>query len=110
MGVVMARFTMEDLERLAVGQGPDADTYRYQDGADTSQHLVWYQPTIQGRIMDVMQRGGALTRRQIAEALGLKKTPWLIDRIDRLAAEGYLTRIEARTPQGIIMWVYEVRK
>lgn len=106
----MARFTVEELERLAVGQGPDTDTYRYPDGIGTSQHVVWYQPTIYSRIMDAVGRGGALTRRQIANELGLKKTPWLVDRIDRLAAEGYLTRIEARTPQGIIMWVYEVRK
>lgn len=106
----MARFTMQQLEQLAVGQGPDADTYRNYDGIDTSQHLIWYQPTIYSRIMHVMEQGGALTRRQIADALGLKKTPWLVDRIDRLAAEGYLARIEARTPQGMIMWLYEVKR
>jgi hypothetical protein len=106
----MARFTMLDLERIAAGQGSDAETCQYPDSADTSQHVVWLQPTIYSRIMDAIERGGALTRLQVARALGLKKTPWLVDRIERLAAEGHIAKIEARTPQGVIMWVYEVRK
>lgn len=104
------RLTMEELERLAVGQGSDAGTYRHHEGIETSQHVVWVQPTISSRIMHVVQQGGALTRRQIADGLGLKKTPWLVQCIERLVSEGHLTRIEARTPQGIIMWIYEVRR
>lgn len=106
----MARFTMEDLQRLSIGQGPDAETYQNQDSIDTSQHLVWYQPTIYSRIMDVMDGGGQLTRRQIADKLGLKKTPWLVDRIDRLVTEGHLERFEARTPQGAPVYLYEVKR
>lgn len=106
----MVKFTMEDLERLAVGQGQGIDTSRYPEGSETSQNVVWMQPTISARIWDVVQQGGAMTRSQIAQALGLKKTPWLVQSIERLAAEGYLNRIEGRTPQGIVMWVYEVRK
>ena len=104
------RLTMEELERLAAGQGHSLRTSRDYDGPETSRDVLWYQPTIASRIMDVVQRGGAVTRRQIADGLGLKKTPWLVQCIERLAAEGYLTRIEARTPQGVIMWIYEVRR
>lgn len=104
------RITIEELERLAAGQGHDAETYQYHEGIETSQHVVWYQPTVASRIMDAVQRGGALNRRQIADALGVKKAPWLVEWIERLVTEGWLTRIEARTPQGAIMWIYEVRK
>lgn len=106
----MAQITIEELERLAVGQGPDAGTYQHHQGIETSHNLVWYQPTISARIMDAVQQGGAVTRRQIADGLGLKKTPWLVTCIERLVSEGWLTRIEARTPQGVIMWIYEVRR
>jgi hypothetical protein len=105
----MARITIEELERLAVGQGQDTGTYRHPEGIETSQHVVWYQPTVASRIMNAVQQGGALTRRQIAEAIGVKKAPWVVQRIEQLVTEGYLTRIEARTPQGVIMWIYEVR-
>jgi hypothetical protein len=105
----MARITIEELERLAIGQGQDTGTYRHPEGIETSQHVVWYQPTVASRIMNAVQQGGALTRRQIAEAIGVKKAPWVVQRIEQLVTEGYLTRIEARTPQGVIMWIYEVR-
>jgi hypothetical protein len=107
--MIMARMTIAQLERLA-GQGSGTDTYRDHEDIETSQHVVWMQPTIYSRIMDVMERGGALSRLQIAQALGLKKTPWLVDRIERLAADGYIAKLESRTPQGVVMWIYEVRK
>jgi hypothetical protein len=110
MGVTMARFTMQDLERLSVGQGTGIDTSRYPEGSDTSQHLVWMQPTIYARIWDAVQQGGAMTRLEIARALGVKKSPWLVQAIERLAADDYLVKIESRTPQGVVMWMYEVRK
>lgn len=107
----MARLTMEELERLAVGQGDDAGTYRHPEGIETSQHVIWYQPTISARVMDAVQQGGALmTRRQIANALGIKKTPWLVGVIEQLVSAGHLVKVEARTPQGVIMWLYEVRR
>jgi hypothetical protein len=104
------RLTMEELERLAAGQGPGSGTYQYHEGIETSQHLVWYQPTVRSRIMDAVQQGGALTRRQIADAIGVKKAPWVVEWIERLVAEGWLTRIESRTPQGMIVWIYEVKR
>jgi hypothetical protein len=90
-------------------QGRDTDTYQNPEGIGTSQHLVWMQPNIYARIQDVCDRAGQpLTRLQIARALGLSKTPWLVAAIDRLANEGYLIRIEGRTPQGYLVWLYEV--
>lgn len=107
----MARYTLEQLERLSVGQGDSINTSQYQDGAETSRHLIWMQPTVYARIMDaVIQADRAVTRLEIARAMGLKKTPWLVQAIERLVTDGWLTRIESRTPQGVIMWLYEVNR
>jgi hypothetical protein len=102
--VRLTRQQLEEMER----QGRGIDTSRYQEGIDTSQHLIWMQPTIAARILDAVERAGQkITRKQIADALGLHKTPWLVSAIERLAAEGYLVRYEGRTPQGMIVWLYE---
>lgn len=102
------KLTREQLETI-VEQGSGISTCRYQNGTDTSQHLVWMQPNIYARIHDACERAGQpLTRLQIARALGLSKTPWLVSAIERLANEGYLTRLEGRTPQGVVVWLYEV--
>lgn len=104
------RLTRQQLEEMEQ-QGRGVDTSQYRDGADTSRHLVWMQPTIYARIMDAVGGAGQpLTRLEIARALGLKKTPWLVAAIERLAIDGYLTRIESRTPQGVIMWLYQVNR
>lgn len=100
----LTRQQLEEMER----QGRGIDTSRYQEGIDTSQHLIWMQPTINARILDAVDRAAQpISRRQIADALGVKKTPWLVNAIERLAAEGYLIRYEGRTPQGMIVWLYE---
>jgi hypothetical protein len=100
------RLTRQQLEEMEQ-QGSGTDTYRYHEGTDTSQHLIWMQPTISARILDCVERAGQpISRRQIADALGLRKTPWLVSAIERLAAAGYLIRYEGRTPQGMIVWLY----
>lgn len=105
----MTTFTMKQLEALA-GQGSSADTYQHQTGSKTSRPIVFMQPTIYSRIIDIVNRGGAMTRRQIADALQLKKTPWLILAIEKLAAEGYLIKTSSVTKQGVLLWLYEVAK
>jgi hypothetical protein len=107
----MARYTLDQLERLAVGQGNGPGTSRDQDSPGTSQDVIWMQPTIAALIMDVVDRAGQpMTRLEIARALGKKKTPWLRDAIERLVNDGHLTRIEGRAPWGTIMWLYEVKR
>lgn len=105
----MTTFTMKQLEAMA-GQGDGADTYQNHSDTDTSRSIVWMQPTIYSRIVDVVSRGGAMTRRQIADALQLKKTPWLVTAIERLVSEGHLIKFNSVTKQGVIMCVYEVAK
>lgn len=102
---------MEELERLAVGQGDSPETSRDHRSPGTSRNLVWYQPTIYARILDVVSGAGQpMTRLEIARALGIKKTPWFRQALDRLVTEGELNRIEARTAWGALVWLYEVRR
>jgi hypothetical protein len=105
------RLTMEELERLAEGQGHSLRTSRDYDGPETSRDVVWYQPTIAALIMDALERAGQpMTRLEIARALNKKKTPWLRDAIERLVEAGEVTRFEGRMPWGAPVWLYEVRR
>lgn len=105
------KFTMEDLERLAVGQGVGPETSRDLNSPETSRDVVWMQPTISALIMDVVSRAGrAMTRLEIARALNKKKSPWLRAAIDRLVTEKQLTRTEGRTSWGAPVWLYEVAR
>lgn len=100
---------IDELERLAAaeraGQGHGHDTSQHSIG-----HVTFYRPpTIQERIYNaVLTHGGAATRGQIAAALGLCKTPWLVAAIERCVYDGYLRRSHGRWKNGVLMYVYEV--
>lgn len=92
--------------RLLVGEGSGYDTSRYQYGHDTFPH----EPTIRERIYAVvLASGGAVSRTQIAKALGLRKTPWLISSIESLVMDGYLGRQHHAWKNGALMYLYEVK-
>jgi len=108
----MTRYTLTDLERLASGAG-DTDTasYQYHNGIGTNQHYSLMQPTIQWRIYQaLLEMNGAGTRLQIARHLGIKKTPWLTQSIEGMVSDGYLTRREGVSKQGMLMFWYEVKR
>ncbi|MDQ7028026.1 MAG: hypothetical protein Q9P44_20990 [Anaerolineae bacterium] len=50
-----------------------------------------------------------LTRTQIAEALGRSKTPHLIDLIEELVDEGYLTRRVKLFGNGVEGYIYRLK-
>ena len=108
----MSRFTMEDLERLSVGQGMGIDTSPYQNGNDTYQYPSLTNPSIRARIYDVLVRadGSALPRSEIAKRLGLKQTPWLIMAIESLVNDGYLNKYRTVYKNGALMFAYEVKR
>lgn len=107
----MARITIEELERLAAGQGHGFRTSRDYEGPETSRDVVWYQPTIAALIMDALERAGQpMTRLEIAKAVGKKKTPWLREAIERLVESGHVNRFEGRMPWGAPVWLYEVKR
>lgn len=102
----MTIYTMAQLEALTDGYAPS----RYQNGHVTSHTAPLGTPDVRTRIYDaVIRAGGACSRADIARALGLKKTPWLLDHIERLAADGYLRRLPGAWRNGCLMYWYEAR-
>jgi DNA-binding GntR family transcriptional regulator len=95
----MPNYTLAELEALvrSKGEGTRHDTSR--------DHVP-----VQDRIVDAIIRAGQpLSRGEIAEALGLKKTPWLMNAIEGLVYRGVLTRYETIRYNGMLMYFYEVK-
>jgi len=104
-------FTMAELEAIVQReQGGFADKGR------TQARGVPYQPPplkrdIQRTIYNaVWNAGGEVSRRQIAEAIGIKKTTWLEAHIERLVQDCHLVRIEKPYRPGMMMYFYQVQQ
>lgn len=105
----MTSYSMDDLKRL-VGEGDSSGTYQHSNSSGTSQHPTLMRPTLESRIYDAVVRGGTLTRRQIADSIGVKKAPWVNAAIEKLVDQGYLVRYESQSNQRMLMYVYEVAR
>lgn len=65
---------------------------------------------IRGDIYDVVySSGGWVTRKQIADALKLKKSDWLIRHIDQLVSENYLVCEVTPLVNGLMQKWYRVK-
>lgn len=58
----------------------------------------------------VATAGRAVSRADIAKALGLKKTPWLYGKINFLVEHGYLSSHHGIWKNGVVMYFYEVNQ
>lgn len=87
------------------------DTSRYQNGNDTS-HKKLPSPRDYNReiYLFAASQSGGVTRGEIAKHLGLKKTPWLIEKIDALVSDGFLTRTNGTFRNGFLVYRYEVNQ
>jgi hypothetical protein len=87
------------------------DTSRYQNGNDTSHKKLPSTRDYNREIyIFVLESGGGVTRGDICKSLGLKKTPWLIAKIDALVAGGFLTRRNETYRNGFVVYLYEVNQ
>ena len=102
-------YTIETLERLLSEGGRD-NTSQNHNGHDTS-HVPPLAPAhIRSRIYRVvLDATEAVSRAQIAKALKIKKTPWLLQAIEGLVSDGYLTRSQSIRPNGVVMYWYKVK-
>lgn len=101
-------FTLADLERL-VEQGGRLDTSQNQSGVETYNLAPLAPVHIRTRILQVVRNAtGAVSRADIAKALNIKKTPWLIASIEGLVLDGFLARTYTIRPNGVVMYWYEV--
>ncbi len=94
-----------------IGQGREFRTSRNQFGTETSHPLPSFPEHIQKRIYDVVcNADGWVSRADIAKALGLKKTPYLVGHLEALVGAGYLHRDQVVRPSGMVMYFYEVKR
>lgn len=102
------QFTIAELEKLVGSEGGN-NTSQDHIGNDTSHSAPLAPVHIRERIYNVCKRAdGAVSRADIARALKVKKTPWLIASIEGLVGDGFLTRFETIRANGVLMYWYEV--
>jgi len=94
-----------------VKEGSSHVTSYDQNGHVTSHEIPEAPLTLEQRIyVAVWQSGRAMTRREIAKALGLKSTGWLNGKIDGMVSDGYMSRNHGTHTNGWVKYEYEVLK
>lgn len=87
------------------------DTYRYQNGINTSHKKLPVTRDLNREIyLYVSENGGGVTRLEICKHLKLQKSPWLIAKIDALVSDGFLTRRNETYRNGFVVYLYEVNQ
>lgn len=92
------------------GQGNKSAQARPQ-----SRHVPYQPPPLKRDIQRsiynaVYEADRAVSRRQIADLIGLKKTTWLEDHIERMVRSRHLIRTEKPYRPGINQYFYEAAK
>ncbi len=114
----MAEYSMQQLEALAAMErgedvpteppGGSSATYRHPMGSATYQPPPLPRDVRRDIYNAVYSAGRAVGRAEIAKALGVKKTPWLCQHIERLVDERFLVKIVGYAPTGATMYFYGV--
>lgn len=104
---------MAKLRRTEAGdfikEGSPYVTAHNQNGHVTSHEIPEAPLTLEQRIyVAVWTSGGAMTRREIAKAVGLKSTGWLNGKIDGMVKDGFMCRNHGTHTNGWIKYEYEV--
>ncbi len=86
-----------------------------QEGRPQSRHVPYQPPPLKRDIQRsiynaVYESSLAVSRRQIADLIGVKKTTWLEDHIERMVRSRHLIRTEKPYRPGINQYFYEVRR
>lgn len=106
-------YSLAELDQLVAAkeQGGSYITSQDQSSHVTARSLPSFRRDIQRDIYGaVLSAGRAVSTGEIAKLLELKKTPWLRDRIQQLVDGDYLVKTEALWRNGVIMYLYEVRR
>ena len=104
------QFTIAELEALVVSKGKGSKVPQ----ARPLSRVVPYQPPalkrdIQRSIYNaVYNEGRAVSRREIAYCIGVKKTTWLDAHIERLVSDRHLIRTQMPYRPGIVIYFYTV--
>jgi hypothetical protein len=111
-GDMMTSFTMAQLEALsAIEQGSGVDTSQDHFDLNTSYNPPKLERGINRQIYDVLYRSADWqSRAEIAKALKLKKTGWLIAAVEQLVENGYVTKTETTRSNGMKHFWYAVTR
>lgn len=83
----------------------------FAPSCDGQRHVTFpRKPSLEERIYTAVQRGGLVSRAEIASALKLVKASWLNQRIEQMVSEGRLQRHNGRHINGFVKYLYEVAK
>lgn len=86
-------------------------TSQDENGNVTFHTLPQFQRDIKQQILLLLMISDrAMSRSQIAKGLGLKKTPWLHDRIEWLVEHGHITKNVISWKNGVPMYFYGLPK
>ena len=93
--------------RLLVGEGTRIVKGQSAIGNVPIVDIPSFQRDIRKDILTaIADHGGAVSRRDIAEALGLRKTTWLNSVIEELVDRGFVTRHHQTWRNGVPMYFY----
>lgn len=110
----MAQFngTTELAQIIALkGRGADNSTYQDESSINTYRLPPSDFRDIRREIYNVVYGAGQpISRAQIAKALKVNKTPWLLAHLERLVNEGYLVKSQGQWRTGALMYFYEVAR
>jgi hypothetical protein len=85
------------------------DTSRNRNGDDTSRKIPQYRRDYEREIyLWIATENRAVNRGEICKAMKLKKTNWLIEKIERLVADGFLIRSNGTYRNGFLVYLYQV--
>lgn len=93
---------------LLVGEG-DCNEQAHTPSRDVPVYAApLRQKTTRERIYEAcVKANGAVTRAQIAKAIGIRKSTWLCSVIESLVSDGYLHRTQSHWVNGVVMFYYE---
>lgn len=95
---------------LFIEKGKRHVTAHDENGHVTAHPLPDAPLSIEQRIfIAVAQSGRAVTRADIAKALGLKTTGWIISKIEGMVRDGCLNREHGRHYNGVVKYLYSIR-
>lgn len=108
----MTKIDLREAPRSSSGQlalpGFSIVTSQDQNGNETFHQVPNFQRDIKQEIYLYVQQHPNCSTGQIAKAVNLKKTPWLISKIKELVKDGYLTQHHTTWKNGVLMYLYEV--
>jgi DNA-binding transcriptional regulator PaaX len=105
----MATLNLRDASRNGAGQLEPSASYRDSIDHVTARELRLTEPSLEERIYIFVRDAGVwVSRAQIAKGIGLKKTPYVNQAIERLVSDGWIERASGTFTNRALMYWYRL--